>query len=73
MCSGWCTGRGNGVAGDDRRVAVRAGIPVHLNEESYGEEARRGLKHCEELYLGWCKHHGRDALRGAQRKLLNFW
>ena len=64
--------RGMASPGDDRRVAVRAGIPVHLNEESYGEEARRGLKHCEELYLGWCKHHGRDALRGGAAQVAEF-
>ena len=37
--------RGMASPGDDRRAAVRAGVRVHLNEESYGEESRRGLKH----------------------------
>ena len=64
--------RGMASPGDDRRVAVRAGIPVHLNEESYGEEARRGLKHFQGLYLGWCKHHGRDALCGGAAQVAEF-
>ena len=64
--------RGMASPGDDRRVAVRAGIPVYLNEESYGEGARRWLKHCQGLYLGWCKHHGRDALRGGAAQVAEF-
>ena len=64
--------RGMASPGDDRRAAVRAGVRVHLNEESYGEESRRGLKHCQELYLGWCKHHGRDALRGGAAQVAEF-
>ena len=66
--------RARGIASpaDDRRVAVRAGVRVHLNEESYGEQTRRLLQHFQGLYLGWCSHHGRDALRGGAEQIAEF-
>ena len=64
--------RGMASPGDDRRAAVRAGVRVHLNEESYGERTRRLLQHFQGLYLGWCEHHGRDALRGGAEQIAEF-
>ena len=64
--------RGMASPGDDRRAAVRAGVRVHADVESYGERTRRLLQHFQGLYLGWCSHHGRDALRGGAEQIAEF-
>ena len=64
--------RGMASPGDDRRAAVRAGLRVYLNEESFGDVTGQYLKHFQGLYLGWCEHHGRDALRGGAEQTAEF-
>ena len=64
--------RGMASPADDRRVAVRVGIRVHADVESYPEKIRILLQLYQRQYLGWCQHHDRDALGGGADQVAEF-
>ena len=64
--------RGMASPADDRRVAVRVGIRVHADVESYPEKIRMLLQLYQRQYLGWCQHHDRDALGGGAEQVAEF-
>ena len=64
--------RGMASPADDRRVAVRVGIRVHADVESYPERIRMRLQLYQRQYLGWCQHHDRDALGGGAEQVAEF-
>ena len=64
--------RGTASPADDRRVAVRVGIRVHGDVESYPEKIRMLLQTYQRQYLGWCQHHDRDALEGGAEQVAEF-
>ena len=64
--------RGMASPADDRRVAVRVGIRVHADVESYPEPTRLFLQFYQRQYLGWCQHHDRDALGGGADQVAEF-
>ena len=64
--------RGMASPADDRRVAVRVGIRVHADVESYPERIRKRLQLYQRQYLGWCQHHDRDALGGGAEQVAEF-
>ena len=64
--------RGMASPADDRRVAVRVGIRVHVDVESYAAAIRMRLQLYQRQYLGWCQHHDRDALGGGAEQVAEF-
>ena len=62
--------RGMASPADDRRVAVRVGIRVYTDVESYPEPTRLLLQFYQRQYLGWC--HDRDALGGGAEQVAEF-
>ena len=64
--------RGMASPADDRRVAVRVGIRVHGDVESYPENIRMFLQLYQRQYVGWCQHHDRDALGGGAEQVAEF-
>ena len=64
--------RGMASPADDRRVAVRVGLRVHADVESYTAATRMRLQLYQRQYLGWCQHHDRDALGGGAEQVAEF-
>ena len=65
--------RGMASPSDDRRVAARAGNRlVYVDMESYPEVVRELLQRHQRQYIGWCQHHGKDALHGGGEQVAAF-